>query len=391
MSTPRLVCSAVLIALIGMSGCRPNSSPPPAGEQALGRPAPRVPAATQPVAGARNSPRFEDDPPAPGTAQALARRAATYAQNLEPMVARRQSRGHSDVAEWPDPDAMGLTPRPADSGAAAGASAPISVMPNTSVNAAPLEKKTVRVQPEAGQASIEGTVIPSPPADSLARKLAQRARDYPQDLSAQLDDELMRLLNDQPVPDIQATAGLAAEDRELLSALMDSLTNFRTALRADNNMLFSRKIRPLVELTDRLRGQAELSVPTVALCKSAHGYGLYDPIDPARFVAGTAHNVVVYCEVENFLSQLDTNKQWETHLTQDIVLYTEASGMEVWKDKKLTYLDRARTRRHDFFIGRVITLPANLTIGSYLLKVTVEDTQAKHIAENTVPVEIVAQ
>jgi len=132
-------------------------------------------------------------------------------------------------------------------------------------------------------------------------------------------------------------------------------------------------------------------VPTVALCNWAHGFGLYEPIDPARFVAGKEHKVVVYCEVENFLSQVNEKKQYETRLTQDVVLYTESTGLEVWKDKKLTYVDLARARRHDFFIGRVITLPANLTIGTYLLKVTIEDTQARHIAENTVPIEIVAQ
>jgi hypothetical protein len=172
---------------------------------------------------------------------------------------------------------------------------------------------------------------------------------------------------------------------------MDSLTNFRGGLRSDNNMLFSKKIRPLIELSDRLRGQAELTVPTVALCTLARGYGIYDPIDPARFVAGKEHKVVVYCEVENLQSQPNEKKQYETRLTQDLVLYTESSGLEVWKEKKQSYVDQARSRRHDFFIGRVVTLPANLTIGTYLLKVTIEDTQAKHIAENTVPIEIVAQ
>lgn len=233
--------------------------------------------------------------------------------------------------------------------------------------------------------------MPAPPSDGLARKFAQRVKDYPQDLSAHVDDELMRFLRDQPVPDVQAMASLSAEDRELLSAMMDSLTNFRGALRSDNNMLFSKKIRPLIELSDRLRGQGELTVPTVSLCTWARGYGIYEPIDPARFVAGKEHKVVVYCEVENFQSQPNEKKQYETRLTQDLVLYTESSGLEVWKEKKQSYVDQARARRHDFFIGRIVTLPANLTIGTYLLKVTIEDMQAKHIAENTVPIEIVAQ
>jgi hypothetical protein len=39
----------------------------------------------------------------------------------------------------------------------------------------------------------------------------------------------------------------------------------------------------------------------------------------------------------------------------------------------------------------MIKLPANLTIGRYLLKVSVVDQQVQRVAENTVAVEIVAQ
>jgi hypothetical protein len=244
---------------------------------------------------------------------------------------------------------------------------------------------------------VPGTPSPeraaAPPVigtDSFAA-LASRAKDYPGDLSAQVDEQLVKYLREEPVPDMSCLAGLAPEDRELLGAMLDSLSNFRSQLRADNNMLFSKKIRPLVELSDRLRGQSELSVPTVALCTAVHAYGVYEPIDQARFVAGKPQQAIVYCEVENFLSQPNDKNLYETHLTQDIVLYTESSGLPVWSIPKETLVDQARRRRHDFFIGKRITLPSTLTIGRYLLKVTVEDQQARHIAENTVPVEIVAE
>lgn len=396
MSTSRLVCVVVSIAFIQTLGCRDANrtnpdSQPSAGARAIS------PAATQPEVAQRPSAPSQEETVAPGTAQALARRAASYAESVEPMVKKRQARAQADAGEWPDPDAMHLTSRDSDaapaqtSGGAAAGHAEQSAPNIGATAAAEPNKKQVRARPEAEQATVEGSVMPAPPADGSARKFAQRVKDYPQDLSAHVDDELSRFLREEPVPDVQAMASLTAEDRELLSALMDSLTNFRSALRSDNNMLFSRKIRPLIELSDRLRGQAELAVPTLALCTWARGYGLYDPLEPARFVAGKEHKVVVYCEVENFQSQPNDKKQYETHLTQDVVLYTESSGLEVWKDKRQSYIDQSRARRHDFFIGRVISLPANLTIGTYLLKVTIEDTQAKHIAENTVPIEIVAQ
>jgi len=136
-------------------------------------------------------------------------------------------------------------------------------------------------------------------------------------------------------------AGLAPEDRELLSALMDSLTNFRNQLRQNNNMLFSKKIGPLVDLSDRLKSQAELSVPTLTFVTGALAYGVYTPMSPARFIAGKVHTAGVYYEVENFTSQLNENKMYETKLTQSIVLYAESSGFSAWSDRKVILDDQS--------------------------------------------------
>lgn len=240
---------------------------------------------------------------------------------------------------------------------------------------------------------ILGQPRPLPATDDLARKFQQQARDFPHDVAAQLDWQLLEFLQGQSVPDLKSLSALQNEDREMLCALLDGLSNFRTGLRADNNMLLSRKIRPLLELDDRLRTQAELAIPTLALCTEVKGFGTYTPIEPARFVAGASHRVIVYCEVDNFASQLDPQKRWETRLSQEVVLYTEQGGLEVWRDKAAgkPIVDYSRKRRRDFFIVKMIRLPVNLTIGRYLLKVSVNDLQASRVAENTVPVQIVAQ
>src|SRR4051794_22019680 len=110
---------------------------------------------------------------------------------------------------------------------------------------------------------------------------------------------------------------------------MDLLSNLRTTLPSDENVLFGKKIRPPVDLADRLRGQAELSIPTIALCNRVNNFGNYEPFEKDRFVAGKAHDVVVYCEVENFSTQLNDKKMWETRLNEEIVLYTESQGLPV--------------------------------------------------------------
>jgi hypothetical protein len=155
-------------------------------------------------------------------------------------------------------------------------------------------------------------------------------------------------------------------------------------------MLLSKKVKPLLEMADRLRSQADLSVPTIALCDRVRRFADYDPIDPLRFAQGKAHPVVLYCEVENFSSQLDEHQFWRTRLTQEAVLYSE-HGMQVWADKSQEINDAARRRRHDFFVVTRMTIPANLQVGRYLLKVTIVDQQANRLAEATVPIVIAVQ
>lgn len=327
---------------------------------------------------------------------ALAQRATTYAQAVAPLSDQRHTKTKADPSDVPDPDVTRFTPQaeidPPKAVANAGVSKSQTSDTASSTGSASIDVRTVHklVTPEVSPDPLRTLAAPVS-MDATAARIAGRAKDYPADLSAQMDDQLAKYLRDESVPDMSTLSGLAPEDREMVSAIFDALSNFRSQIRADNNMLFSKKIHPLVELADRLRSQAELSVPTVALCTGVTAFGVYEPLEPARFVAGTRQEVIVYCEVENFLSQPNDKNLYETRLTQSIVLYTESSGLPVWTAPKDTILDRARRRRHDFFLDKKIFLPSTLTIGRYLLKVTIEDQQAHHIAENTVPVEIVAQ
>jgi hypothetical protein len=175
-----------------------------------------------------------------------------------------------------------------------------------------------------------------------------------------------------------------------MSAVLDGISNFRNTLRQDNNMLLSQKIRPLTDLADRLRAQADLSIPTLTLCKQVDGFGRYEPMD-SHLVAGQDNQAIIYCELANFSSQLkDDNKQWQTDVTQEAVLYME-SGEQVWADKTQQLSDLSRNRRHDFFLRTLVTFPKTLTIGRYLLKVTIVDKQTNRMAEASLPIEIVAQ
>jgi hypothetical protein len=405
-------------ALVGAAGCQQkqpqnvqhaNAQPtqPLVEPQATTKPAPPSPETADAQA---------------GTPEALKYKMQTWAREMQPLMDKRVRRGDPSDVEFLDPDALRLGPAELPAATAKKPEPPVQIVPivdpvqgqGTSVSNQGVELANAeprrggasganvnRVDADGagggGSAAGTGDRITATPlktnalaAGDLEMSLNNNLRDHAKDAWAHLDYQLLQFVKDKPTPQLDAMARLAAEDRELLTAVMDALTNLRNGLRADGNMLMSRKVRPLLDLADRVRAQADLVIPTLALCTKVDGFGVYEPIDPARFTAMKEHPVIVYCEVENFASHLNAKKQWETKLSQEVVLYTE-SGLPVWQDKTESIPDLARNRRHDFFVVKKTKFPANITIGRYLLKVTIVDQQANRVAEATVPVQFVAQ
>ncbi|HQY88937.1 MAG TPA: hypothetical protein PK402_09770 [Tepidisphaeraceae bacterium] len=222
----------------------------------------------------------------------------------------------------------------------------------------------------------------------LDDRFTRRVQSDPRDIEAQLDLQLLRYLNQKPIPSTNELAALPNEDRELLTALLDGLANFRSTVSRSVSPLAVEKARPWLEAADRIRSRSDLSILSASLCTSVRAYGNYDPIEPLRFVASNPRPMVFYCEVDGFLSQLDKDQRWETKLSMELRLFTE-SGMEVWQDKTESVEDHSRRRRRDFFINKRVQFPSNLAPGLYLLKSTVQDLVANRVSETTISIELV--
>jgi len=386
-----LALAAAAAAWLGVSGC--GGKPPEI----------RPPSAVAP----QPAPVAED--PNAGSPQALATRAQKWAHEADSVMRTR-------VKPAPAEGSLADMLRPEDLTIGPSTIHPIHKEPV--VMMAPIATPTVQAtQSSANQADMIASAVPpaaavavppatarTPAADKLLGdsgnpsatmglsvaelSLDRHLKAYPKDTWAHLDYQLIQFIKDKQVPQMEPLAKLPLEDRELVSTILDGLTNVRQALRADNNMLMSRKVRPILDMADRLRAQADMTIPTIALCTRVDGFGVYEPITPARFTAMREHPVLVYCEVENFASHMNEKKLWETKLSQEVVLYTE-TGLPVWQDKTENIPDLARRRRHDFFIVKKTRFPSNITIGRYLLKVTVVDQQGNRVAEATHPVQFV--
>ncbi len=320
--------------------------------------------------------------------ESLASKTAEYASKL-------QADNSADPAVAPPPEAavalLGKPHRhkePVDVAPVADPAPPVQPAPPpqlASAKISPLADGPKIVPESADFASSDSTS-----KDPLGARLRKRVNADPHDLASQLDLQLYGMLNDDPSPELASMTELPSEDRELVEALIDGISNFRSTVREDPNMLQPQKIRPLLEMADRLRSQADLTVSTVALCRRVDAFGKYDPITPARFSVGQENAAIVYCEVQNFVPRQNTQQMWETKLSEQVSLYTD-TGMLAWSDSARQVTDECRERRHDFFAYNIIKLPASTPMGRYLLKVSIEDKNASRVAEATVPLEIVAK
>jgi hypothetical protein len=347
-------------------------------------------------------------PPQPDDAALLARKTAEYARNVQPELDKQPADGekHPSIVKWIEPAAPS-TPGIAGTGerqAPANQPASLAAAQLQQDDSVPMilpESADQIPQHPSSPATQPTPVVAASPmndigaagisTDAYELKLQRLVDDYPRDLNNALDYQLLRFVRDEPTPEMSTVSQLSGEDRNILLAVLDGLNNFRNASRSDANQMLSRKIQPLLDMSDRLRGQAELSIPTVALCTQVRGYGVYTPLKSTRFFSDRDNPTIVYNEVGNFTSVRGSDSIWRTRLRQEMVLYTD-TGLAVWPEKPNpeTFVDQSRNRRHDFFISRRITLPSSLAIGSYVLKVTLTDLECNCVAEASTPLEIVA-
>ncbi|HEV8293621.1 MAG TPA: hypothetical protein VGP94_16925 [Tepidisphaeraceae bacterium] len=338
-------------------------------------------------------------PAPPSSAEALSQTASAYAQSIENQLDKRPVKPQvndpspktterliSNV-QWLEPKEFRLQIAPPQSPEGPDKIENSSTAANQARNLV-----TIGPRPDAATAVNETSRV-SPPsfrenpgtADELLSKLSRAVKDDPKNLSAHIDLQFLHVLLGHSTPQMDTIVPLSAEDRELIAAVLDGFSNFRATTRAEFGGVLGKKIRPLLDMADRLRAQADLRIPSLALCTRVDGFGNYEPI--THLFANREYPVILYCEIENFSSHLSANKYWETNLTQECLLYN-ASGQRIWEDKRTAIADTCRNRRRDFFVVKMIRIPP-LAAGQYSLKISITDPQSNRGTQATLPLQIV--
>lgn len=180
------------------------------------------------------------------------------------------------------------------------------------------------------------------------------------------------------------------EQQELAAGFIDALIAIREGHMGDLSGAANSAATELSELLTALRQLSDLSVPVVKICSAVRGFGQYDEVSPARFLAGGPREFVLYCEVRDFVSERRDDGLYYTTFDMTTTILNRI-GDTVLEIKDTDIVDRCRNQRQDCFIPRLVRLPATLAPGHYVAKVTIVDKLGQKVAESRAPLELVAR
>jgi len=256
---------------------------------------------------------------------------------------------------------------------------------NVEVSAAPPSTETVEPAPLPVR-TASNVPAAQPAVDTLKQRIDELESAVllsPNDVEKQLCLRMFYLAEGMDDKAVEQTPGMNEEMAEILEAHIRALLAARSSIGRDSATWAQAQLDAIETLHAAVRARADLQVPNVRLCTAINGYGLYDPIEPAEFVAGRKNQVLVYIEVDNYESQRTPAGMYRTQLAVRWSLLSR-DGQELQSHIDKGIEDVARTRRRDFYLTvGPLTIPSGLPAGDYVLKVEVEDELAGKINSNT--------
>lgn len=224
------------------------------------------------------------------------------------------------------------------------------------------------------------------PNDALEAWLAGRSDES---FIGQFDTRLARILSGDYEAAHDPFTDVSDDRQQLATHMIDALIAIREGHDGDPSGAANAALQAVERLAGSLRRGSDLEIPAMALCRSVEGFGRYTPFEPAVFRAGVASEFVSYCEVKNFHSERAEDGSYLTRFSMRTTILNRA-GDAVLDIKDADVIDRCRNLRRDCFLSRVVRLPATLSPGEYVAKVTLVDKLGEKVAENRAAFRIIA-
>jgi hypothetical protein len=309
--------------------------------------------------------------------------AAQYAQTVEQAMATGTAAPPPADVQWLPLGADQARPAPRPAAATTRTNQPTAIAPPPAAVAPPAPAATTRHTPAAPLDQRELVKRLSSALAADARTQRKSLRPYIARAALSLTDPRQELTEAD-------LAALSAEDRRVVLAWQRTFSQLGLTLAAGDTDGRAALRDAAEELAGQVESWQKLKIRNVRLCTRVDGYGNYQTFGSHTFLAGRAQPMIVYAELDNFATETQTNGKHVVKLTQEVILFNESDGLPVWRQRPVPIKDESFNRRRDFFIVQIITLSDRLTVGKYLLKVSVTDEIGKAVDEVTLPVQIVA-
>ena len=146
-------------------------------------------------------------------------------------------------------------------------------------------------------------------------------------------------------------------------------------------------LRDLQRASRSLAAEARLDVRNLAFCRKATSYGVYEPFPAPGDAFHAGQEVILYSEVENFVSRPTADGEFHTRLSARCRILDD-DGRRV-DDQPLGEVDETcRNYRRDFFIPFRLRLPSTLSPGPYTLELEIEDIEGEKTGVSSIPFRI---
>jgi hypothetical protein len=207
---------------------------------------------------------------------------------------------------------------------------------------------------------------------------------------SQLDRRLLLVLAGKYEDARRPLEMVSNEQQQVAAEFVEALIAIREGHGGDPSGEANRALGRVEALMDALIPLSELRISTLALTRAVRGFGRYEVFDPAQFPAGCESEFIVYCELGNFVSRSADAGRYESLFSMRTAVLNRAGDIILEFDDD-HIADECQTRRHDCFIPRLVRLPATLSPGEYVVKVTIIDKIAGKVAERRTTFRIVAR
>ncbi len=242
--------------------------------------------------------------------------------------------------------------------------------------------KSAKIDVSTGELSTQEAV------NRLIRTLEERIKQRPADSSTLIKLKLLRVLLGKSREDITQYKKQNGPEADKLSADLAKLISIFENSTLSTAEQANQALDVMSQIQEILKKEADLKIVDLKLCSEVLSFGTYKLLPANYFIVGRKLPVIVYIELENFTSRFNSKKRlYETLLSMTIEIIKEdesGGGYICWRHHDENIKDISRKRRRDFYIARLITLPAHLPAGKLTLKVTIEDHYGNKVTQKAI-------